>query len=68
MAAAVQITTVHLVGGESVSVKADPNDVAQQLERGGDDYIRFPATTDAEVIWVNRRQVTVVSGPAQPND
>jgi hypothetical protein len=63
-----QITTIHLVGGESVFVKADPNDVAQQLERGGDDYIRFPATTDAEVIWVNRRQVTVVSGPAQPTD
>jgi hypothetical protein len=66
--AAAQITTVHLVGGESVLVKADPNDVAQQLERGGDDYIRLPATTDAEVIWVNRRQVTFVSGPAQATE
>jgi hypothetical protein len=63
---AAQITTVHLVGGETVFVKADPTDLAKQLERGGDDYIRVPATTDDEVIWVNRRQVTFVSGPAQP--
>ena len=61
-----QITTLHFVGGETVFVKADPNEVAKQLERGGDDYIQFPATTDSEVIWVNRRQVTFVSGPAQP--
>jgi hypothetical protein len=63
---AAQITTLHFVGGETVLVNAAPDDIAKQLERGGDDYIQFPATTDAEVIWVNRRQVTFVSGPAQP--
>lgn len=61
-----QITTLHFVGGETVFVSADPSEVAKQLERGGDDWIRLPATTGDEVIWVNRRQVTFVSGPAHP--
>jgi hypothetical protein len=60
------ITTLHFVGGETVLVQAGPDEIAQQLERGGDDYIRLPATTDGELLWVNRRQVTFVSGPAEP--
>lgn len=63
---AAQITTLHFVGGETVLVKAAPDDIAKQLERGGDDYISLAATTDDQVIWVNRRQVTFVTGPAQP--
>jgi hypothetical protein len=66
MAAGNHTTTVHLVGGETVSVKAGPDEVAQQLERGGDDYIRLPATTEDQLIWVNRRQVAFLTGPAQP--
>jgi hypothetical protein len=63
---AAQITTLHFVGGDTVFVKAAPDDIAKQLERGGDDYISLPATTDDQLIWVNRRQVTFVTGPAQP--